>query len=262
MKRVKLTLAVLILCLVVASGVSGAFAVSGYESYLKYMQPYIGANAFGGQPDAALQAGAAPAEAAQFAAESPTAAVPGAASDQSAAETDLNEKQIIEQLIAYIEAYISATAGSAPSAVLINVTSPGGDSAEVVYKGAYSICGVRDESADPASEIILFLTKYDLETGGYAQAKDINGETRWTVGSNGVFARSVLLDEGENIFAIAACPASVINSALADGRDIGDADVQVVWFTISYRAQNAAEKIGEVFKELTLANILKEIQNQ
>ena len=144
---------------------------------------------------------------------------------------------------------------------LINVTNPKGDESDIVYKRTYSICGVRNEDADPEEPIIIYLTRYDAKTETYIELADIDGEAQWTIGSNGVFTRSVLLEEGENKFAIAACTASVIEAARAEGREIEDGEIQVVRFTIIYRAQNVAEKISEIFKELTIANILKEIEN-
>lgn len=146
--------------------------------------------------------------------------------------------------------------------IFINITSPNGDSIEIVYKNTYSICGVRDDDAPPDEPIILFLTRYDAKSDTYVELADINGEKKWVVGSNGVFTRSVLLEEGENNFAIVACKATVIDAARVDGRFIEDADIQVETFVILYRSQNVAEKISEVFKELTFANILKEIENK
>ena len=155
-------------------------------------------------------------------------------------------------------------AGAAPEEsvlVLISVTSPNIEDKEIVYKDTYSICGVRDDDADPDELIILYLTRYDVETEAYDEFSDISGESRWTVGTNGVFTRSVLLDEGENRFAIAACEAGIIEAAMLEGRIIEERDIQIVMFNITYRAQSMAEKIGEIIKELTLANILKEIGN-
>jgi hypothetical protein len=146
--------------------------------------------------------------------------------------------------------------------IFINITSPNGDSVEIVYKNTYSICGVRDDNAAPDEPIILFLTRYDAKTETYVELADINGDKKWVVGSNGVFTRSVLLEEGENNFAIAACKSSVVEAARTDGRIIEDAEIQVETFVILYRSQNVAEKISEVFKELTFANILKEIENK
>ena len=148
------------------------------------------------------------------------------------------------------------------SPILINITSPDVKSAEIVYKNAYSICGVRDDEADPEEAIILFLTRFDAKTDSYVGTADINGEMIWTIGSNGVFTRSVLLEDGDNKFAIAACKASVIEAARTDGRVIGDDEVQLEVFIIVYRSQSVAEKISEVLKELTLANIKKEIESQ
>ena len=144
---------------------------------------------------------------------------------------------------------------------LISVTNPKGNEVEVVYKSTYSICGVRDDEADPEEPIIIFLTRYDLKTETFIEVADIAGDIQWTVGSNGVFTRSVLLEEGENKFAIAACTASIIEAAKTEGRIIEDHEIQIVRFNIIYRAQNVAEKISEIFKELTIANILKEIEN-
>ena len=146
--------------------------------------------------------------------------------------------------------------------ILVNVTNPNVDEIEIVYKNTYSICGVRDDDADAEEPIIIYLTRYDAEAEVFAEYTDIDGEAQWTVGANGVFTRSVLLEEGENQFAIAACKASVIEAAQTEGRAIEDREIQVVKFTILYRAQNVAEKISELFKELTIANILKEIENQ
>ncbi|MCL2057923.1 MAG: hypothetical protein FWH01_02530 [Oscillospiraceae bacterium] len=154
--------------------------------------------------------------------------------------------------------------GALPGAallVLINMTNPNGDEVEIVYKNTYSICGVRDDDADPEEPVIIFLTRFDAETGAYTEFADVDGEAQWTVGSNGVFTRSVLLEEGENHFAIAACTASVIEAAQTEGRYIEDHEIQVVTFTILYRSQNVTEKISELLKELTIANILKEIDN-
>ena len=152
--------------------------------------------------------------------------------------------------------------------VLINVTNPKANESdlnaptvEIVYKSTYSICGVRDDEADPEEPIILYLTRYNETADSYTEIADIDGETRWVVGSNGVFTRSVMLEEGENRFAIAACKSSVIKAAVSEGRPIGADEVQVEKFTITYRSQNVAEKISEVLKELTIANILKEIDN-
>ena len=145
--------------------------------------------------------------------------------------------------------------------ILINITNPNGDDAEVVYKNTYSICGVRDDDADPEEPIIVFIARYDAETGEYAGFTDIDGEGRWTVGANGVFTRSILLEEGENQFAIAACTAGAIEAAQTEGRLIRADELQIIKFTILYRSQNVAEKISELFKELTIENILKEIDN-
>ena len=152
--------------------------------------------------------------------------------------------------------------------ILINVTNPKNNESDpsaptidIVYKSTYSICGVRDDEADPEEPIVLILTRYNEAAESYTEIADIDGETRWVVGSNGVFTRSVLLEEGENRFAIAACKASVIKAASTDGKVISADEVQVEKFTITYRSQNVAEKISEVFKELTIANILKEIDN-
>jgi hypothetical protein len=145
--------------------------------------------------------------------------------------------------------------------LLIEITNPTGDEVEIVYKNTYSICGVREDEADPNEPIILYFTLYNAETESYAILADEDGETQWTVGSNGVFTRSVVLGEGENIFAIAACKSQVIEDAISGTRPIEDKDVQIVKFTILYRSQNVAEKINEVIKDLTIENILKEIDN-
>ena len=145
---------------------------------------------------------------------------------------------------------------------LINVTNPNGDEAEIVYNDTYSVCGVRDDDADPKEPIILYLTRYNAETESYAELADVEGEARWTVGSNGVFTKSVLLEEGENKFALVACQSQVIEAALTDGHIIEAGEIQVEQFTIVYRSQSVAEKISEAFKELTIANILKEIENR
>ena len=155
-----------------------------------------------------------------------------------------------------------ATKPDSATVKLINVTAPKSSDAEIVYKNTYSVCGVRDDSADPGEPITLYLTRYDKEAGGYRQLADINGDTSWSIGANGVFIKSILLEEGENKFAIAACKASVIEAARTEGRIIGDHEIQVVAFTILYRAQSVAEKINEVFKELTIENFLKELSNQ
>ena len=161
----------------------------------------------------------------------------------------------------------SELAGPAPGQseiippTLISVTNPKIDENEIVYKNTYSICGVRDDDADPEEPIIIFFTRYDTTTESYIEYADIDGEAQWTVGANGVFTRSVQLEEGENKFAIAACAASIIEAAQTEGRAIEDNEIQVVKFTIVYRAQNVAEKISEIFKGLTIANILKEIEN-
>ena len=168
----------------------------------------------------------------------------------------------------------AATLPQAAPQVFINITNPnniddatndssdgGVQVAEIVYKSTYSICGVRDDDANPDVPIILYLTRYDVETGKYIELADIDGEARWTVGANGVFTRSIQLEEGENRLAIAACEATVIDAAKANGREITDNEIQVIKFTILYRAQSVAEKINEVLKELTIANILKEIDN-
>jgi hypothetical protein len=107
----------------------------------------------------------------------------------------------------------------------------------------------------------MYLTRYNAETKEYAEMADIDGEAKWTVGTNGVFTRSILLEEDENRFAIAACKASVIEAALADGKMIDDEEIQVLQFIIIYRSQSVAEKISEAFKDLTIQNIIKEIDN-
>ena len=187
-----------------------------------------------------------------------TAAAAGAAASTTVATTTTN-------------ANAAATTAAATSAVdnsqedkylvLINITNPNGAEAEIVYKNTYSICGVRDDDADAGEPIILYLTRYNAEIGLYMELADTDGKARWTVGSNGVFTRSILLEEGENLFAIAACKASVIEAAQTDKRIINDEDIQIYKFTILYRAQNVAEKISEALKELTIANILKEMDN-
>lgn len=145
--------------------------------------------------------------------------------------------------------------------VLINITMPNSAEIEIVYQNKYTICGVRDEKDETDEPIMLYLTRYNAESGRYAEVADVDGEACWTVGANGIFTRSILLEEGENKLAIAACKADVIEAAKTDGRAIEDNEIQVETFTILYRSQNVAEKISEVFKELTIANILKEIEN-
>lgn len=146
--------------------------------------------------------------------------------------------------------------------ILINITNPNTDGIDIVYKNTFSICGVRDDDAAADEPITVYLTRYSAETNSFEESPDAEGESRWTVGSNGVFTRSVLLEEGDNIFAVAACKSSVFEAALASGRMIRDDEIQVVTFSILYRSQNVAEKISGAFKELTIEKILKEIDNR
>ena len=132
--------------------------------------------------------------------------------------------------------------------------------ADTVYKSTYSICGVLDEDIEAGESIILYVTKYDGASEKYVEYADVDGEARWTVGANGVFTRSVLLEEGENNIAIAACKSSSIDAAKSEGRQIADSEIQIIKFKILYREKTVAEMISEVLKELTIANIIKEME--
>ena len=146
--------------------------------------------------------------------------------------------------------------------ILINLTAPKENETEVVYKDTYSICGVLDDEAEQDEQVVLFLTRFCDEAEAYVELPDKDGEPQWMVGSNGVFIRNVPLLEGENKFAVAACKYSLVEAARDEGLVIGDGDIQVIMFTILYRAQSMADKISEIIKELTIENILKEIGNQ
>ena len=192
------------------------------------------------------------------------AAVNAAAANDATPATDIAMNAVPAADAAADLAGDGPEAGAPPEAgrlILINITNPDEISVEIVYTNAYSICGVRDDDADADEPIILYLTRRNLETNAYEEVADIGGEARWTVGPNGVFTRSVLLEEGDNRFAIAACKASVIEAAQTEGRMISDGEIQVEMFTIVYRAQNVAEKISEVFKDLTIEKIIKELEN-
>ncbi|MDR3119783.1 MAG: hypothetical protein LBU58_00335 [Clostridiales bacterium] len=150
------------------------------------------------------------------------------------------------------------TPEAAAPQILIEVTNPSAD--ETVYKNTYSICGVRNDDIDPSETLVLYLTRYNAATQTYELFADIVGDARWQVGSNGVFTKSVLLDEGDNAFAIAACKVSVADAVKSGQRALTGADIQVARFTIHYRSQSIADKISEKLKELAIANILKEIE--
>jgi len=184
----------------------------------------------------------------------------GAAEIDADGDTGGNVEAIGSDVPGLAQAVFSGLSGG-PSPVFINVTKPGGEGAEIVYKETYSICGVRDDEADPYEPLVLLLTRYSEDLGGYVAFRDVDGEDIWTVGVNGVFTRSVVLAEGWNNFAIAVCKASAIEASIQEGRDVGAEDIQIVEFAIVYRAQNVTEMISGVIKDLSLEKILKEIDN-
>jgi hypothetical protein len=124
---------------------------------------------------------------------------------------------------------------------------------------------VRDDDADASEPISLYLLRFSETEYSYSEFIEADGDAFWMVGSNGIFTKSVQLLEGDNKFAIAACKSSVpeaVTGGLRQAEDINDEEIQIVKFTITYRTQNVAEKIGEVVKELSIVNILNELEKK
>ena len=201
-----------------------------------------------GTTTAGSAAGAGSSPAATIAPSVPATGTTGGAGPE-ANETPLTEEEIIE---AKIYAIVEDT-GENTEQFLVQVTKPVTN--ETVFKESYSICGIRDSAVDPKEEIVVYLLRYDSETGSYEFFEDIDGDYVWEISSNGVFTKNVILDEGDNKFAVAAYKASL-------GDTFTGEDVQVTMFNITYKGQETLDKINEKLKGLTISSIFKEIENK
>ena len=161
----------------------------------------------------------------------------------------MTEEEIIETKIhAMVEDTLEST-----EQFLVQVTKPVTN--ETVFKESYSICGIRDSAVDPKEEIVVYLLRYDSEAESYKFFEDIDGDYVWEISANGVFTKNVILNEGDNKFAVAAYKASF-------GDTFTEGDVQVALFNITYKGQETLDKINEKLKGLTISSIFKEIENK
>lgn len=129
---------------------------------------------------------------------------------------------------------------------LAGITRPNKD--ETVYKKYYPICGTSTRD-----DVIVILTRYNPETEVYEEYANTDGDSRWGIGSSGLFSMDVELKEGANKFKII-----VYDKDEEDNLVLGES-LQVDYFTITYYAslKDAILKPLINFTESLFNDILK-----
>jgi hypothetical protein len=145
-----------------------------------------------------------------------------AAADGEDAAVDADEEALVR---------IIADAGvKETDQFLVTITRPDGD--ETTFKKAYVIAGTTAESG-----IEVVLAMYNPETGNYEEFKNTDGDSRWEIGSFGLFSKQVRLNEGANKLKIMAYKKSEKGS-LERGTNL-----QVNYFTVTALNESIKNKI-------------------
>lgn len=113
---------------------------------------------------------------------------------------------------------------------LVTITRPDGD--ETTFKKAYVIAGTTDESG-----IEVVLAMYNPETKAYEEFENTDGDSRWEIGSFGLFSKQVRLNEGANKLKIMAYKKSEKGSL-----ELGT-NLQVNYFTVTALNESIKNKI-------------------
>jgi len=124
---------------------------------------------------------------------------------------------------------------------LVTATKPVGG--ETTFDKSYVICGFTDKD-----DISFALAVYDEDAESYVDLKDTDNESRWNIDSFGIFAKEVMLKEGQNIIKLVAYVNTDKELVLGDNLQVNYFTITVMNKSIKDRIINTILKISDIFK--------------
>lgn len=133
--------------------------------------------------------------------------------------------------------------------IFVDITRPDDVNTLSLTKSTYVITGV--VKSKDYTDVTVVLQVYDEDTGDYIPLENTDGESRWEIGSFGMFSKEIKLKEGPNQIRLLIYRSSQFDNLTAE-------DVQIDKFTITLLKSGVKEifnKAVEITKE-----ILKKIE--
>lgn len=132
---------------------------------------------------------------------------------------------------------------------IVTITRPDDDT-DSTYKSSYVLSGASDYT-----DVTVVLKVYDEETGKYILMENVDGESKWDMGSLGMFSKEIELQKGANKIMIQAFRQSKAGNLKVEDIQVNrftvylnDEGLKAIINTVVDFTEKLGTELGDIFK--------------